>query len=62
MNKVSGEIGLERTNFASVHGLANWKNISTARDMAILGAEVMNTASDIVGCKSYKANIINAGE
>ena len=37
MNKTASEIGMEKTNFASVHGLMNYKNISTARDMAILG-------------------------
>lgn len=41
MNKLSAEKGLERTNFASVHGLVNSKNISTAKDMAYLGYILM---------------------
>ena len=42
MNKLSSQIGLERTNFASVHGLINCKNISTARDMALLACYIMS--------------------
>jgi D-alanyl-D-alanine carboxypeptidase len=41
MNKHSAEIGLSRSNFASVHGLVNKSNISTAKDMAILGMTLM---------------------
>lgn len=36
MNRLSAEIGLERTNFACVHGLANKNNISSAKDIAYL--------------------------
>ena len=41
MNKLSHEIGLERTNFASVHGLINSKNVSTARDIGLLACFTM---------------------
>lgn len=60
MNKLSSEIGLERTNFASVHGLINCKNISTAKDMAVLSCYIMNISlvREIVKTKFYTANII----
>jgi D-alanyl-D-alanine carboxypeptidase len=38
MNKFSGELGLEKTNFAVVHGLMNKNNISTASDIAYLSS------------------------
>ena len=60
MNKISGEIGLERTNFASVHGLMNCRNISTARDVGQLSHEIMKIelVKKIVKTKTYTANII----
>lgn len=61
MNKISGEIGLERTNFASVHGLMNYRNISTARDIGQLSYFIMKIelVRKIVKTKTYTANIIS---
>jgi len=36
MNKNCHKIGLKNTYFANVHGLSNTKNLTTAKDMAIL--------------------------
>lgn len=41
MNRLAGEIGLEKTNFASVNGLMNRNNISTAKDIAYLSCKAM---------------------
>ena len=59
MNKLSCERGLEKTNFASVHGLITCKNISTAKDMAVLSCFIMNISlvRDIVKTKLYTAFI-----
>lgn len=60
MNKISGEIGLVRTNFVSVHGLMNYRNISTARDVGQLSHVILKIklVRKIVKTKPYTANII----
>ena len=60
MNRLAGEIGLERTNFASVHGLINKSNISTAKDMAWLSYTLMRDEliAQIVGTQEYTGSII----
>ena len=42
MNKMSQKVGLEMTHFASVHGMANRFNISTAKDVGILCCKTTN--------------------
>jgi D-alanyl-D-alanine carboxypeptidase len=41
MNLLAAEIMMEQTNFASVHGMINKDNISTAKDMAYLSCVAM---------------------
>lgn len=42
MNRMANSIGMEMTYFASVHGLANVRNISTASDIGLLSSKAHN--------------------
>ena len=59
MNRLAGEIGLEKTNFASVNGLMNKFNISTAKDIAFLSCVAMEDPlfRQIVKAKTYISHI-----
>ena len=59
MNKNAAEIGLERSNFASTHGLPNKNNISTVRDIALLSHILMKDSlvREIVGTRLHTARI-----
>ena len=61
MNRVAAEIGLERTNFACVHGLSNKSNISTARDIAYLCCIAMREKlfAKIVKTKEFVVEVYN---
>ncbi len=45
MNKKAIHFGLEKTHFASVHGLMNKMNISTAKDIALLSSYAMENST-----------------
>lgn len=42
MNKNSYNIGLKNTHFANPTGLSNSKNVSTAKDIALLTSHCLN--------------------
>lgn len=41
MNKTAGRLGMTRTKFANPNGLPNKEQVTTARDMAILGRSIL---------------------
>lgn len=59
MNKLAIYYGLERTNFASVNGLVNNKNVSTAKDLAKLSKFAMDDQyfKNIVKTQSYSCTV-----
>ena len=56
MNRVAKKIGLNNSNFASVHGMNNQQNISCAEDLAFLCAFAMKnqTFRKIVQTQKYQ--------
>lgn len=59
MNRQAQELGMTRTNYASVHGLSNAKNVSTARDIGLLCCVAMREPlfCQLVSCQQYKCVI-----
>lgn len=59
MNKNAVELGMKRTNYATVHGLSNSKSVSTARDLGLLCCTAMKDKlfCQLVNCQSYKCMI-----
>ena len=56
MNKIAKKIGLNNSNFASVHGMNNPQNISCAEDLALLCTYAMKnkTFRKIVQTHKYE--------
>ncbi|EAS03429.2 D-alanyl-D-alanine carboxypeptidase family protein (macronuclear) [Tetrahymena thermophila SB210] len=56
MNKQAQKVGLERTNYACVHGLSNKYNTSTAKDVGLLSCIVMKhpLIQKVVNTKEYE--------
>ncbi len=55
MNRIAQELGLADTSFANPHGLINFNNKSSARDMAKLSSVAMRdpTFRTVVRCRRY---------
>lgn len=45
MNKKASELGLENTNFANPHGLDDEEHYTSARDLAVIGAELLKNTT-----------------
>lgn len=62
MNVNAKMIGMDHTSFANPHGLANRNNKSTAEDLGKLCAVAMKVPKfrQVVGCKEYKCEGLNA--
>ncbi|KAL4432124.1 hypothetical protein ABPG74_014378 [Tetrahymena malaccensis] len=56
MNKQAQKVGLEKTNYACVHGLSNKYNTSTAKDVGLLSCIVMKhpLIQKVVNTKEYE--------
>ena len=56
MNRLAKKIGLQNSNFASVHGMNNSQNLSCAEDLAILCAYSMknNAFRKVVQTQKYQ--------
>lgn len=56
MNEKAADLGLKDTHFANPHGLDDPQNYSSARDLAILGREVLNqpALAQIVRTQEYE--------
>jgi D-alanyl-D-alanine carboxypeptidase len=56
MNEKAEELGLEDTHFANPHGLDDPRNYSSAHDIAVIGAELLQDPdlAEIVGSHSYQ--------
>jgi D-alanyl-D-alanine carboxypeptidase (penicillin-binding protein 5/6) len=57
MNRLAQSLGLTKTHFASVHGLANRNNFSTAKDMGQLACAAQSSElfKRVASTVSYEA-------
>ncbi|PIJ51275.1 serine-type D-Ala-D-Ala carboxypeptidase [Erwinia sp. OLTSP20] len=59
MNRYAGQLGLNNTHFATVHGLDSEKQYSTSRDMALIGQALIHDVPDEYALNKEKVFTFN---